>query len=210
MSGYENIIIDGDAIDGCEFQCEKDIMSFQDQTFGLVCFFDCLEHLIVDPMWLLLELNRVLKIGGRLAISTPNAATARKIFQIAQGENPATDSHIKPPSIYQRHNREWTPVELKRALECCGFANFRYSTNPQSLSQIELDFLKDLYTKGLLGKPFQYFGPELFFIAEKVQHVTLNSNLPKEQRWPEWLYTGYDVFRKRPKVFPIIVSDDYS
>jgi hypothetical protein len=101
-------------------------------------------------------------------------------------------------------------VELKRALECCGFANFYYSTNPQSLSQIELDFLTYLDSKGVVGKPFQYFGPELFLIAEKVQHVTLNSNLPQEQRWPAWLYTGFDAYRKRPKVFPIIVSDDYS
>ena len=210
MSGWEELTIDGDALDGCKFECEKDILRYQDQTFGLVCFFDCIEHLIVDPLWPLLEFNRVLKVGGRLAISTPNAAAAHKIFQIVQGENPATESHIKPGSIYQRHNREWTPVELKRALECCGFANFYYSTNPQSLSQIELDFLTDLDSKGLVGKPFQYFGPELFLIAEKVQHVTLNSNLPQEQRWPAWLYTGFDAYRKRPKVFPIIVSDDYS
>lgn len=210
MSDYQEITIDGDAIDGCEFQCEKDILRYQDQTFGLVCFFDCLEHLIVDPMWTLLEFNRVLKLGGRLAISTPNAASTNKIFQIVQGENPATESHIKPASIYQRHNREWTPVELKRVLGCCGFANFYYSTNPQCLSQIELDFLMDLYSKGLVKKPFQYFGPELFLIAEKVQHITLTSDLPKEQRWPAWLYTGFDAYRKRPTVFPIIVHNDYS
>lgn len=210
MSGCKDITIDGDILNGCEFQCERDILHYQDQSFGLVCFFDCIEHLIVDPLWPLLEFNRVLKMGGRLAISTPNAAAADKIFQIVQGNNPATESQIKPASIYQRHNREYTTVELKQALECCGFGNFHYSTNSHILSQIELDFLAHLHSKGLVRKPYQYFGPELFLIAEKVKHVTLNSDLTQEQRWPAWLYTGFDAYRKRPKVFPIIVSDDYS
>jgi hypothetical protein len=57
------IRIDGDCIDGCKFECEKDTLKFEDYTFGTVCFFDCIEHLIIDPMWTLLEFNRVLKKG---------------------------------------------------------------------------------------------------------------------------------------------------
>jgi len=210
MGDFGGLTIDGDILDGCAFQCEKDTLCYGDESFGLVCFFDCIEHLIVDPLWPLLEFNRVLRVGGHIAISTPNAVNVQKIVQIARGDNPATDSHIKPASIYQRHNREYTAVELSQALECCGFGNVHYSTNPQSLSQTELDILADLHVKGLVGKPYQYFGPELFLLAEKVQDVNLGTQLSQEQRWPAWLYTGFDAYRKRPKVFPIIVSDDYS
>jgi SAM-dependent methyltransferase len=210
MGGYQDVKIDGDAIDGCLFECEKDILRYDDSSFGLVCFFDCIEHLIVDPLWPLLEFNRVLKMGGRLVISTPNAVAALKILQIGQGENPATESQIKPGSIYQRHNREWTPDELKKALQCCGFDNFYYSTNPHTLTETELDVLAKLHANGQVHKPLQYFGFELIMVAEKVRHVTLDSDLHKDQRWPSWLYTDFDAYRKRPKVFPINISDDYS
>lgn len=63
---------------------------------------------------------------------------------------------------------------------------------------------------GLLTRPLHDCGPELFVLAEKIEHRTLQSDLPKEQRWPEWLYTSFDNYRKRPKIFPIIVGDDYA
>jgi len=210
MFGWSNLVIDGDAIEGSKFECERDVLEFADGKFGVVCFFDCIEHLIVDPMWPLLEFNRVLRTGGRIAISTPNAAAAYKITQIAQGQNPATESHIKPSSIYQRHNREWTVVELRQALECCGFGNLRYSTNAQCLGKAELDSLAHLDSCGLIGMPLQYYGPEIFVIGEKVRHVTLDTPLPKDERWPSWLYSEVDAYRKRPKTYPIVVSDDYS
>jgi SAM-dependent methyltransferase len=209
MGGW-NTLIDGFRITGCKFECEKDLLSFADSTFGLVCFFDCIEHLVVDPIWTLLEFNRVLRLGGQIAISTPNASAVFRILRILQGENPATESAIKPTAIYQRHNREWTPKEIALALECCGFGNIRYSTNDTTLNELELAFLRQASREGLMTEPLTYFGPELFMVGEKIEHATLNSNLPKARRWPEWLYTSFDAYRKRPKEFPIIVSDDYA
>jgi SAM-dependent methyltransferase len=209
MGGW-TAVIDGVRIDGCGFECEKDLLSFEDSHFGLVCFFDCLEHLIVDPVWTLLGFNRVLRLGGHLAMSTPNALAAYRVMRLFRGENPATESEMKPSSIYQRHNREWTPNELALVLECCGFGNCRYSTNDHLLSGDERRLLQLAQEHGFLTRPAFEFGPELFVVAEKVEHVTLDSNLPKERRWPEWLYTSFDAYRRRPLHFPIIVSDDYA
>lgn len=202
--------IDGDAIEGCRFECERDRLTFADDSFGTVCFFDCLEHLIVDPVWPILEFNRILRMGGQIIVNTPNATGAFRLLSILRGDNPATVAEIKPASIYQRHNREWTPTEVRQLLECCGFGNFRFATNDYLLSPVERTLLNEAANLNLLNKPPADFGPELFVIAEKVIHRAVDTELPKELRWPAWLYTEYDAYRKRPKVFPVNIADDYA
>lgn len=208
MSG-KDLNIDGEKIDFCKFECDRDLLKYEDKKFETVSFIDCLEHLIVDPVWTLLEFNRVLKVGGHVIIGTPNVAASIRVLKILQGNTPSTDNEYKPSSIYQRHNREWTPLEVKNILKTCGFDEIRYSTNTQLMRPSEIRLLKNAFESGFLGKPFNYFGPEIFMIAKKKSHITLSSNLSKDERWPEWLYTSLDAYRKRPKKFPIIVSEDY-
>jgi hypothetical protein len=200
---------DGEKIKGCKFECDKDILAYADSTFGTVIYCDCLEHLIVDPVWTLLEFNRVLRLGGYLIITTPKAASFR-VINILRGENPATESAIKPSSIYQRHNREWTPTEVENIVKYCGFDKCLFSTNDFLLRKEEIYLLEVADKLGILKKPISEYGPELFIVAEKVEHRTLQSTLAKEQRWPEWLYTSFDEYRKRPNICPIIISEDYS
>lgn len=201
---------DGCHIDGCSFELEKDRLQFEDGAFGVAVFCDILEHLVVDPLWPLFELNRVLRPGGRIIINTPNAMGAFRLLSILNGQNPATESQIKPSSIYQRHNREWTPEELRQGLACCGFGNFYYSTNPAMLGDAERKVLTAADAAGLLKRPAHDFGPELFMVAQKLEHRTLDMELPADLRWPQWLYTGFDAYRKRPRAFPIIVGEDYA
>ncbi|MCP5426459.1 MAG: methyltransferase domain-containing protein [Gammaproteobacteria bacterium] len=205
-----NMQIDGDEIECCIFECDRDRLSYQDNHFGLVLFVDCIEHLIVDPLWTILEFNRVLKTGGRLVIATPNAAASFRIFKILQGQNPGTENEYKPSAIYQRHNREWTPWEIATVLRSCGFTDIEYSTNVSLMSDVELGLLRKMQQDGLLGKPFHYFGPELFVSAKKQRHITVDSDISIDDRWPAWLYTAHENYRKRPQVFPIVVSDEYN
>jgi len=176
----------------------------------VVMFCDCLEHLIVDPIWTLLEFNRVLRTGGQLIITTPNIAALYRAYAILKGETPATESEIKPCAIYQRHNREWTLTEISSVLGSCGFRNIRYSTNAEMLSDGDRNFVKKCEDMGAPTRPIEEYGPELFVVAEKCEHRTLSSNLSKEDRWPEWLYSAHDEYRKRPKTFPIVVDNDYA
>ena len=55
---------DGHEIACYHFECDKDKIPCEDNRFGLVLFNDILEHLIVDPVWTMLEINRVTKMGG--------------------------------------------------------------------------------------------------------------------------------------------------
>ncbi len=201
---------DGDVISGCEFECDKDRLGFEDCTFGTILFLDCIEHLIVDPVWTLLECNRALALGGHLVISTPNAAATFRMLNILEGANPASESHIKPSSIYQRHNREWTLGEIVSVVKCCGFDCCSYSTNTEQLSESERELLGVADSLGLVRQPLDQFGPEIFVVARKIEHATLDSDLPQDRRWPEWLYTSVAAYRKRPTSFPIVVGDDYA
>jgi SAM-dependent methyltransferase len=201
---------DGERIPCVKFECEKDTLPHDDQTFGCVLFFDCLEHLLVDPFWTLLEFNRVLRPGGRLLIATPNATASFRMLNLLRGLTPTTETQYKPASLYQRHNREWTPGEIGAALDLLGFDDLRYSTNHQLLGDAEKQALRLLRREGFTSLPDSDFGPETFVVARKVEHKTLRCDLPKEERWPEFLYTGFDAYRRRPKVFPVVVGDDYS
>lgn len=202
--GGDGIRYDGVTIPLAKFEVEKDRLPHEDRSFGLVMFCDCLEHLVVDPLWPLIEFNRVLRTGGHLVVATPNALGAFRIIDILSGRNPATEHEIKPSAIYQRHNREYTPKEVCAALEGIGFEIRGVATNDFLLTEDERRFL------GFAQRPPADHGPELFVIAEKVSHVTLDLELDLEARWPAWLYTGFAAYRRRPAVFPIVVGDDYA
>ncbi|GAG13996.1 unnamed protein product, partial [marine sediment metagenome] len=51
---------------------ERDPFPAADATFDQVVAMEILEHLAVDPMFMLAEANRVLKPGGALLLTTPN------------------------------------------------------------------------------------------------------------------------------------------
>jgi SAM-dependent methyltransferase len=208
MTGSD-FTIDGDAITCGIFECDKDRLPFDDESFRIVLFCDCLEHLIVDPVWSILEFNRVLEHGGHLVISTPNAAAVSRVAAILNGRNPASENVLKPMSIYQRHNREYTLREVSDLVRCCGFCPKRFSTSSFLLEKDELELLSALRRRSDAGYDIEVFGPELFVVAEKVAASTLASDLSLDERWPMWLYSPHAKYRRRPKVFPIVVSDDY-
>lgn len=206
----QDIVYDGsDKIECHIFECERTRIPLPDRSVGTILFCDVIEHLIVDPVWAILEFNRVLKDDGHIVISTPNACHIKRVFQILSGENSATENHIKPNSIYQRHNREWTIRDLLTILTLCGFKDFNYSTHSYMLSETEKSFLEFARNTSLTKKPELDFGPEIFFCGRKEKHLTLDSELSIDDRWPDWLYTHYANYRKRPKVFPVLIGEDY-
>jgi hypothetical protein len=93
-------------------------------------------------------------------------------------------------------------------MECSGFEPIFYSTNYSSFQD---DFTKNIINfgiqRGYITVPERDFGPELFMIGKKVKHLTLKSNLPRKQRWPEEIYGPCEVFQQRPKVYPNLIGD---
>jgi len=61
------------------FDAERDPFPYEGGHFDLVIAGEILEHMIYDPMHLLLESRRVLREGGTLLITTPNVASITSV-----------------------------------------------------------------------------------------------------------------------------------
>jgi len=93
----------------------------RDSTFDIVLFTEVLEHLAVDPVHTLAEINRITKPGGWLLLSTPNCASAKSIAKILRGGNPNIYPFYTKQPLRDRHNREYVPWEVKELLRSCGY-----------------------------------------------------------------------------------------
>ena len=102
------------------FNVEKDIFPFADETFDLVLCNELIEHLLFNPTHLLCEINRVLIPGGKLILSTqPNILYWRLAVQLFL--NMTFEMPYSGNGPYGRHNRLFTPDELKVLAESNGF-----------------------------------------------------------------------------------------
>lgn len=197
------VVCCGDAIPIKGYNCERDRLDYPDRSVGLMLFFDVLEHLLVDPMAALLEFNRVVKTGGCLAINTPNANSIDRVLRLLRGQQVATESFYKPTGLYDRHNREWNIAEVLQFLELGGFAPRHLTTHGEQISDADRRVLEWAQREQLTDGDISIFGPEIFCIAEKVRDVS-ETTMSRDQRWPAWLYSGFDAYRRRPDVFPLI------
>ena len=204
-----DIVYGGQKIECHRFECEKTILPVPDQSMGCVMFCDVIEHLLVDPIWTILEFNRVLRKGGHLIISTPNACHLRRVIHLLHGLNSATENHYKPTSLYQRHNREWTVDEINTLMAVSGFEPVVYSTHHYLLNDVERALFSLFQETKLVKYDQNYYGPEIFYLAKKSKHKTLESVTDIDERWPSWLYTHHSTYRRRPEVFPVILGKDY-
>jgi SAM-dependent methyltransferase len=104
------------------FDVQRSPWPYSDGTFDVVLCCEMLEHLVYDPMQVLSEVNRILKAGGRLLLTTPNIASAKSVEFILRGESPYVYGKYELGGLAtDRHNREYTPGEVARILQAAGF-----------------------------------------------------------------------------------------
>ena len=104
-----------------EHDIEGSPLPFPTASFDQVVFTEVLEHIVRrDPVEILRDLLRVLRPGGQLILSTPNVCNISNLFALMCGENVFWPRE-KFYGTLDRHNREWTPSEVLRALEEAGF-----------------------------------------------------------------------------------------
>jgi len=101
------------------FNVERDHFPYPDATFDLVLFCEVLEHLPQDPVHALREVHRVLRDGGYLLLTTPNAARWDNLLRAISGDN--TYDTLSGYGVYGRHNREYTKAELVDLVVGCGY-----------------------------------------------------------------------------------------
>ena len=145
---------------------------------------ELIEHLFEDPMHLMGEVNRILKPGGHLVLTTPNIAALRGIAAILRAIIRAFSTLIfarrRPGPRPRRHNREYTPREIHRLLENSGFEAVRLETGEfRDLPHPEFGWVLHLLERYRLDSELR--GDGIYALGRKTG--------PVKERYPEWLYS---------------------
>ncbi len=166
------------------FDAEKDRFPYANDSFSTILCCELLEHLVADPMHMMLEINRILKPGGSLVLTTPNIASLRAVAGILQGFHPALfPAYIQPRedgAVDARHNREYTAPEVKALLENSGFEVTLLETGPfRDEPKPEFGWVEHLLDRYMLSK--EHRGDGIYAVGRKIA--------PVKDRYPTWLYS---------------------
>jgi SAM-dependent methyltransferase len=95
---------------------------FRDGSFDVALLTEVLEHLRDYPLKGLSEIHRILRPGGVLLLTTPNAASPMNRIRLALGRTVYTSlSDWMFGLPHARHAREYTVVELRQLVTHAGF-----------------------------------------------------------------------------------------
>lgn len=160
---------------------EYDTLPFEDETFDVVLLCEVLEHFTNDPMRVLLQVQRLLKVGGRLILTTPNVARLANVVRLIEGSDLYDPYSGFGP--YSRHNREYTRQEVVQLLEVLGFR----------IAQL---FITDVHANDahFYGDPSQSFHLVEQRRDELGQYIfveAIKTGEPPASRKPKWLYRSY-------------------
>lgn len=155
---------------------ERECLPMAGDQYDFILAPEILEHMPVDPVGFMQELNRILKIGGRILITTPNVACVENIFRILWRQVPNSYYYYRSGRHSDRHNLEYGPDLLMKLMKNCGFEVERiwteyswFEPRPDVLAWIEQ-----------AGYPVELRGDNLFVQAVKAGGVA--------ERFPPFLY----------------------
>jgi SAM-dependent methyltransferase len=169
-----------------QFNIEGARFPFGDQIFDVVLCCEIIEHLLHDPLRVLVEIKRVLKPGGRLLITTPNVARLENIVRLAGGKN--IHDRYSGHGPYGRHNREYTRQEIASLLEFCGF-------------QMEVDFTANVHFANAAARVRVAAAQALLKTFSRSRGADLGqfifalarNDKPVQPSKPDWLYRSFAV-----------------
>jgi SAM-dependent methyltransferase len=164
-----------------EYRCynldlEKELVPIEDGVVDCIVCCELLEHLTSDPMFLMQEINRLLKPNGRLLLSTPNANSAGNIERILKGDVANYFHYFNREFSSDRHNFEYPPVLLRELIEAAGMHIDRLWTEYNWT--LQWPHIIKLCSDN--GFDTEMRGDTLFLIARKVG--------PVRDRFPAGLY----------------------
>lgn len=179
--------IGGREVFRCEidlFDAEKDRFPYLEQHFDTVLACEIIEHLLHDPMHMLLEIRRVLIDKGTLILTTPNISSFASVGRLlrASGHPQICSKYANPERDTGRsevpHVREWTPRELREALQAAGF-EVGYLFTETIANYNEERWVRQFLQRN--GYPQTLRGEQIYCIATK------NPAAPVI-RYPDFLY----------------------
>jgi SAM-dependent methyltransferase len=116
---------------------ETDRLPFPDGSADGVLFCEVLEHFVLDPLHCMIEINRILKPGGFVILTTPNAASwfsiYRALYQLHPSRWPVYVWNA-PNSRNHIHAREYLTSEVELLLHAAGFGNITTLTRDYGIA----------------------------------------------------------------------------
>ena len=100
---------------------EHEPLPFADETYDMVVCCEVLEHMEIDPMYMLEQVNRVSKQDASLLLTTPNVLSSRGLSKMLEGLEPYFYMQYHKTREYHRHNYEYSARSLYRVLTCAGY-----------------------------------------------------------------------------------------
>ena len=157
------------------FNLEKVPAPYPDDTFDGIVLMEVLEHFTVDPMYAMGELNRILRPGGFLFLTTPNVASWVSLANLINWHTPYIYGLFERRHNPDRHNREYTVIEVERLAQAAGFGTVRLEA---------INVYPDHDAVGpILGIDPYNRGDTTFLLARK--------DGPVIDRYPDWLYANW-------------------
>lgn len=102
---------------------ENKVLPFKNDTFAAVTIFDVTEHLPANPIYLLKEMYRVLKPGGKIILGGPNSSFLLKRIRLLFGRHPYMPFDLWVSDNYYSHYREYSRSEQMELLKMADFKN---------------------------------------------------------------------------------------
>jgi len=97
-------------------------LPYENDFCDAIVFAEALEHLNFSPLPVIQEFLRVLKPGGFLIVTTPNAVRAGSRLRFLAGHNVFADLHtLCKGDAFSVHFREYSLAEVRQLLEWGGF-----------------------------------------------------------------------------------------
>jgi ubiquinone/menaquinone biosynthesis C-methylase UbiE len=146
---------------------ETQHLPVEDETFDYVLCCEVIEHMELDPMFMMSEINRVLKPQGILIMTTPNITSSRAMWKMLRGMEPYFYmQYRRTPKLY-RHNYEYSVPGLRSVVKAAGFS----SSLVWSEDSFEDPVTEDVGKLRSIGYPMVDIGDNIFAVVKKIQGV---------------------------------------
>lgn len=154
---------------------EKEFLPVPDGEYDIVVCGEVLEHMEIDPMFMLSEINRVLREGGRLILTTPNVVSSRGITKMLSGYEPYFFMQYHQTGEYHRHNYEYSVHSAHNVLRAAGFDPYVWT---EDLFEDGLTYEIERLRKS--GFKIEHIGDNILALGTKISGVV--------ERFPRVIY----------------------
>lgn len=141
---------------------EETPLPVEDETFDYILCCEVLEHMEQDPMFMMSEINRVMKPGGTLILTTPNVVSSGGITRMLKNVEPYFYMQYRKSGSTDRHNYEYSLWSISQVMKASGFKGRGWTEDTFAEPQMEA-----VMRLRAAGYELPQVGDNIFCVAKK-------------------------------------------